>query len=482
MVRKILSIDIGTTRIKSGIITDQGEVVATAKITLPDPPAGRADRSEVDPAIWGDGLNELMTRLQTGTPCSPDAICISGNGPTLVVADRGGTPLAPAITWKDRRAVLESTEIQKCTGVYLDPSFFLPKLLWIQKNHPEVARRIGVVLDCPGYILYKATGCGVNISTGPLLSKYIWTEEMIDALELPVDWFPPTVPPGTIVGSLLKSTAEAWNLPPGIPVVAGGSDFILTLLGTATVTPGDICYRSGTSDGINLCTTTPTSDLRLMSFEHIISGLYNTSGIVSNTGGAIDWFRKKILPSGTTFSDVVSRTERVPPGSDGLIFLPYLSGERAPVWDPDARGAFIGLNTLHTADHMLRGVVESAGFSVREVLDVLECDENEPLRLTGDPSEKDYWNQIKADILGRAIMVPRIQDAELLGGAILSITALGGRTLTALATELVEFSRTYYPSPSSKQVYDDLYGIYLGCYQQLKDKFHLLAKFQTRGG
>jgi xylulokinase len=273
------------------------------------------------------------------------------------------------------------------------------------------------------------------------------------------------------------------GIPAGTPVFAGGPDFIMTLLGTATVAPGRACDRAGTSEGINLCTAAPIEDRRLLCLPHIIEGLHNVSGIVSTSGRALEWFKNITGKERVDYESLFEDVCQVPPGSHGLLFLPYLAGERAPLWDPNARGCFIGLTVKHGRREMTRAVVESVGFAIRDVLEVMG--ENAlavaELAVTGGQARSPVWNQIRADITGRPIRVPEVMDAELLGDAIVGLYALGRYpTLASAANALVRFGREYTPRPELAGSYGEMFQLYREAYRGLKETFARLAQVRFK--
>jgi len=478
----ILTIDVGTTLIKGALFSDQGEILCKARLALPSTPLIGGRHHEEDPQEWHGGIRKIVAMLKKECPETPSALCISGNGPTLVYSDRDGTPLGPAFTWMDRRSTGESKEIADLTGHKIDPSFYLPKLLWLKKNKPQVYDRTKLVFGCPEYLLHFATGKAVHLLTGPALAQFVWTDDLIKQLNLPREIFPPIEMPGSPMGPLTRKAAQAWSMPEGIPVIGGGPDFVLTLLGTATVRPGHICDRSGTSDGVNLCGRGIIKDPRLMSFEHPIPGLINSSGIISNTGAALDWYKNSFMDE-TGYEEVFDLAGNIVAGSKGLLFLPYLTGERAPLWDPRARGAFMGLNSAHGTGEMLRAVMESTGFAIRDVMEILEESEDpvEDLRITGTPTRSHLWNQIKADITGKRILIPKIREAELTGGAILALHNLDSSLdLADIAESFVEFNQSYEPNLTNRDLYDSLYGLYKESSLKLTEISHQLADIQMK--
>ena len=268
---------------------------------------------------------------------------MSGNGPTLVAADARGQPLAYALTWMDRRAIGEAEEVSAACGAYVDPSFYLPKALWIARRRPELYARTAHFFACPEFIDFHLTGEACTVLPAPEFSRYIWTEEMIGRWGWTRASSRPSCPPRGWLGRVRRQAEETLGVPAGLPVITGGPDFIMTLLGTATVRPGRVCERSGTSEGINLCSSVPLEDSRLLTLPHIIGGCWNISGMISTSGKALEWFKAATGREGMDYEAFLEDVCLVPPGARRLLFLPYLSGERAPIWDPYARGTFLGL-------------------------------------------------------------------------------------------------------------------------------------------
>lgn len=478
----ILTFDIGTSVLKGGVVDFAGVLQSRAEV-----PVHLNDREdplvhEADANNWISALALVAAQLQipkAGSGREIAALVISGNGPTLVPVGSKGEPLDFAMTWMDRRGVAEARSIAEVTGQYVDPTFYLPKALWIYKNKPEVYRRTRHFCTCPEFIDLYLTGKAYTVLPSEQFTPYIWTVETIEKLGMDPSKFPPFIRPGELVGEVRLEAEELLGIPAGIPVFAGGPDFVMTLLGTATVRPGRACDRAGTSEGINLCSEKPIKDERLLCLPHIIEGYTNISGIISTSGKALAWFRSITGRADLDYESLFEDICQVPPGSRSLLFLPYLAGERAPLWDPSARGAFIGLTANHGRKEMTRAVVEAVGFAVRDVIEVmgengLEIGE---LRVTGGQAKSPLWNQIKADITQKKILVPAVQDAELLGAACIGLFALGNyKSLVEASESLVKISRTFDPNPEYRGLYDRLFELYRASYLGLKEVFSELAK------
>lgn len=477
----LLICDVGTTVLKAGLAGLDGTLEARVEVPVHLNDRAHPLHHEADANNWISALGLAIAQLELPRRGVLEAVVVSGNGPTLVPVGEGISPLDFALTWLDRRGVEEARLIAEVTGRYVDPTFYLPKALWIFRHRPEVYRRTRAFCTCPEFIDYFLTGEACTVLPAEPFTPYFWTEAVLARLGMDPAKFPRFVRPGARVGAVRRQAEELVGIPEGTPVLAGGPDFIMTLLGTATVRPGRVCDRAGTSEGVNLCTTAPVEDRRLLSLPHIIEGYHNVSGVISTSGKALEWFRNTLRRPGQDYDSLFEEVCQVPAGSRGLLFLPYLAGERSPLWDPDARGCFIGLSANHGRREMARAVVEAVAYAVRDVVDVME--ENglpiAELRVTGGQARSPVWNQIKADVLQRRILVAE-QDAELLGGACVGLFALGRYAdLAGAAESVVRIRKVHEPRPGLKDRYDELFALYRASYRALRDVFARLARLPT---
>jgi xylulokinase len=479
----ILAFDVGTTLLKGGLFQPSGVPVARAEVPLallshPDPLWHESDARE-----WVRALGAAARELLAGAPGRIDAVVVSGNGPTLVPVDAEGEPLAPALTWMDRRGVEEARIISEKLGAPIDPTFSLPKALWLFRNKPRLYEQTAFFFGCPEYIAYVLTGVPASFLPTPQYTRYYWDQPLVSSLGMDPARFPPFILSGKILGRVSGAGAGATGIPVGVPVIAGGPDFLVSLLGTATVEPGRACVRSGTSEGINLCSPTPVEDRRLLCVSHIAEGFWNVSGMISTSGKALEWFKNAAGRTEQSYESIFADIDAVPAGANRLLFLPYLAGERAPIWDPKARGAFIGLTLNHGAAEMFRAVAEAVGFAIRDVVEVMEQVglPVKDLRITGRPSRSRPWNQMKADITGRRILVPETLDSDLLGDVCLALRALGAYGSVAEASEaVVRIGAVFEPDPGRKALYDEMFGLYRDSYTGLKAVFHTLSAARSQ--
>lgn len=478
----ILAVDIGTTRVKASLFDPEGRCAGLAAVELTESTSN--SYNEVDARLWLRALSDISSQLLSESVRRElNAIVVSGNGPTILPIDARGEPLANAITWLDRRAQEEAKEASVALSYPLDAAFNLPKILWLRRHSPQVYASSRFFVSCPEFVIGHLTGEWTTCLPNEGYTRIIWDAVALEALSLETEKFPPFAGIGEIVGRVRASAADEFGLPQGLPVVMGGPDFIASLLGTATVRPGRTCDKGGTSEGINLCSEKDTGDAgALLVMPHVVKPYFNISGVISTSGKALSWFKSRFSPA-EDFDATYRRVAATKPGAGGLVFLPYLAGERSPHWDPDARGVFLGLGLHHDLGMMERAVLEGTAFAMREVLDVMETAgaRVEDMRATGMPSLSPVWNQIKADITGKRVMVSDFSEPELAGCLAIGRFALGEESSLAAAAERVFVpAHIFEPHKEMAPMYDDLFAIYLESYRRLAGLFPAVSKLQRQ--
>ncbi len=503
MNRTILAIDIGTTSAKAALFDHEANCSALAKADIPTLHLEDPVCHEVAPSAWEMAVASMAWDLAGDDPIgfrSIEAIVISGNGPTIVPIDANGKPLWNALTWMDRRASAQAAQAGRALGRQIDPEYNLPKILWFREHKPDVYEKTRLFVSCPEYICGRLSGRWTTFLPAQGFEEIIWDDEALEALKLDKEKFPPFAKPGERLGVVTAEGEDLFGLPEGVSVIAAGPDFVASLLGTDTTRPGRACDRSGTSEGINLCTdkAMPKDD-RLLFMPHVISPYRNISGVISTSGEALNWFRRTLgvnTGAGTglgatleSYEALFAQAARAAAGADKLLFLPYLAGERAPIWNPDARGVFFGLTLRHGHAEMARAVLESTAFAMRDVIDVMESlgAKVSDLRVTGRSSRNPVWNQIKADITGKPVLAPRFSDAELLGDLSIALYSLEGggsvesggptddgvdvNSLVDLTARIARIERIFEPDSTKTKLYDDLFGVYRQTYKALMPAF-----------
>jgi xylulokinase len=483
-----LSFDIGSSSVKAGVVSESGILLGMGR--SPSPMSrGPGGAHEADPMDWVEsafrsGRAALAAAGRDGDgPVEIRAVAVSGNGPTLLAADSSGSPLRPALAWMDRRAQAEAEEVSRIAGFRIDAGFYLPKALMLWRLDAAIRERARWFFSCPEYLAYALCGEAVTYLPSPGYEPYIWDERSIGLLGLPNELFPPFVPPATKIGILAAGSAEELGLSAGIPIVSAFPDFLAAIVGAAAVDPGCACDRSGTSEALNICAPRPFPTARMLSLPHPISGLWNISGGVSAAGAALDWLDGLLglgdvprdaepgapavrdLPAASRVSELAATSS---PGAGGLVFIPYLSGERAPLWDPARRGAFVGLSLERGRADMARAACEGLAFGLRVAADLARSSgfSLDLVRASGFAARDDFLCSLKADILGVPVEAPAVADCELVGDAAACAVALGD------SAGLAESSRGLYRprrrfEPRSRGAYDLPFGAFMAALEAL---------------
>ena len=452
----VIGIDASTTATKAVLIDESGSVlgigVAEYGFSVPRPLW-----SEQDPNLWWDGTISAIRSVLASTGIggdAVDAIGLTGQMHGAVLLDEAGDVLRPAILWNDQRTGAECDSIRAAvgaarlisiTGNDALPGFTAPKLVWVRDHEPDVWGRIRHVLLPKDYVrlrltgdyaLDKADGAGTILFD---LAARDWSGEMLDALRIDPSWMPRTWEGPEVTGCVTPAAAAATGLRPGTPVVAGGGDQAANAVGVGGVDPGVVCLSLGTSGVIFAATDQPLFEARglVHSFCHAVPGRWHMMSVMLSAAGSLRWFRDALAP-GMPFGDLVEEARDVPAGSDGLLFLPYLTGERTPHPDPLARAAFVGLTLGHDRRHMTRAVLEGVAFGLRDGLDLMTgagVPRPSQIRASGGGTASNLWRQILADVLESEIVTVSTTEGAAYGAAILAATGAGWYPAVRAATD-----------------------------------------------
>jgi len=463
----LLTIDIGTSSFKSALWDYDGSRLSFASFPLSACISGSV-RHEADPSQWLTAFEQCCGKL--GNLKKAEAIIISGNGPTLVpvldssLISNSSLKNPNALLWLDRRAVKYQAEVSDAAGGFVDASFFLPKILFLKNEENELYRKTKHFLGCPEYLAYALTGEARTVFPCEGFDRWFWNDSVLEKLDLEKQKFPAFIKPGDNFGTLLPQAAERFGFRKNIPVISGGPDFFASILGAGVTEHGIACDRTGSSEGINLCTKNRIEDSRLMSYAHPVKPWWNLSGIINTTGKAIEWGCS--LLGIKSFDDFIALAEQSAAGSGSLIFLPYLAGERAPVWDSNARAVFSGISLSSGRSEFANSILEGTAFAVKDVLNVMEerGARAGQLRVTGGLAGCSVLNQIKADITGIEILEGVHKDAELTGLAVIGSCSLGKfASLKEASDTLCAIEKRYEPNEKNKELYNELFAEYKGC-------------------
>jgi xylulokinase len=420
-----VGIDVGTSGVKALAIDDQGTIVARAEASYPlsTPRPGWAEQ---DPDDWWRGAREVLERLER-TVGKPAGIGLSGQMHGLVALDASNRPLRPAILWNDQRTAAECAEIERTIGVdrligltgnRALPGFTAPKLLWLRRHEPDVYRRIARIALPKDYVRLRLCGAhatDVSDASGTLLldvARRRWSDEVLRDLELDPGWLP----------EALESPAISGVTADGTPVAAGGGDQAAGALGVGVDRPGPLSVVIGTSGVVFMAQDTfaPDSEARLHTFCHAVPGAWHAMGVMLSAAGSLRWLRDAAAP-GVPYEELDAEAARWPAGTEGLIFLPYLAGERTPHVDPDARAAFVGLSVRHDRGALVRSVLEGVAFGLRDSLDLIAQlpGKIEFARVSGGGAGSELWLQIVASVLELPLERVAVDEGAAFGAALL---------------------------------------------------------------
>ena len=422
----------------------------------------------------------------------------------LVALDASGSPLTPLITWADTRAAAQARaltqrrdglDIYHRTGTPLHPMSQLAKLMWFREHDRSTFDRTVKWVSLKELILRELVDELVvdhssASATGLFnLQRLDWDEDVLDMLQLSRDKLSAHVPTTEVVGRLGRDRARGLALPIGTPVVAGASDGALANLGVGAVLRGMVGCTIGTSGAVRMCVAEPLTDARGRTFCYALTpDRWVIGGATSNGGIALRWLRDRVLPTSDTagaperdrYRQMSEMAGRVAAGSDGLLFLPHLLGERAPQWHANARAAFIGLTIQHGREHLVRSVMEGVTLQLWRVLTTLAEIGGEPreIRATGGFARSRLWRQIVADVFGAGVSFPREPESACLGAAVLAMKAVGSISSLAAVEDMVVIDHRHDPFPEDRAVYRELGEIFTTLYDQLSDDFDRLARLQ----
>jgi xylulokinase len=456
----VLAIDLGTTEVKAGLVSLDGRLLGLARAgyaTDAEPAVGRAEQ---DPEAWWAAIGLAVRELVRAAAGDVVAIGIDGHGPTLVAVDETGRPTHPAIIWQDTRAAAEQAELGAATGLEGWSLAGLPSALWLERSRPTAAAATRWYLATWDFIAFRLTG---RAATSLAVGQPFPDPATLDGAGLPGSKIPPALDAGRVVGPLGDDAAATLGLRSGIPIVAGIVDAWASFHGAGMVRPGDAMDPGGSAGGFGVYWDRPLVVPGSFSTIAPLPGLFSIGGAMAATGRAVDWFRVDVLGSAATTATLIEEAGTVPAGADGVVFLPYLAGERSPLWDPTARGAFVGLAIGHGRRHLVRAILEASAFAIRHVAEsILDAGaEVRAMRVCGGPARSETWNQIKADVTGFTIEVPAVLETAVAGSAILAATGIGAwPDLPAAIRAMTRSSRQLAPNPANRTRYDATYEAY----------------------
>ena len=497
-MRVAIGIDVGTTGTRAVAIDERGVVVdaRTAEHRLLTP---RPQWTEQDPAEWWRATRDVLSAVAASCrEASGEVVGIGLTGQMhgSVFLDGEREVIRPALLWNDQRTGRQcdditqrvgSERIVEITGNPALTGFQAPKVLWLRDEEPANFARVAHVLLPKDYVRYRLAhelATDASDAAGTLfldLRKRTWSSEVLDALDVPAEWLPPVFESPEPTGSIASEVAAELGLPSGVPVAAGGGDNAAAAIGTAVTGDGLMSSSIGTSGVLfahaEECAVDPSG--RIHAFAHSVPGRYCLLAVTLSAGGSLRWWRDL---TGLGYDELVAEAAAVPPGSEGLVFLPYLTGERTPHLDPRATGGFVGLTARHTRGHMTRALMEGVLFSLRDGIELMRGLDVRPtqIRAIGGGASSELWLQLQADIYGAAVHRLAIEEGAAYGAGLLGHVAAGTFADVNEATAVVRtLEQVTEPDPKRVQVYEETYAVYRSLYGTLREDMHRLVELAS---
>ncbi len=490
MGSQLLGIDIGTSACKVAVFDADGLVLAQSNqpYQVYYPQSGWAEQ---DADEWWNAICQGIKDVLKKEGVNRDEICgigVDGQSWSAIPVNREGKALYRTPIWMDTRSREICKQVKDKVGDNLIfdiagndflPSYSTPKMLWFKKERPEIFDETYKFLQSNSYIVMKLTGMmsqdysqgyGIHFFN---VNTLTYDTELAGKMGLSVDLVPDLFRSDEIVGTVSIKAAEETGLKVGTPVVAGGLDAACGTLGAGVYKAGQTQEQGGQAGGMSICTEKALSHKKLILGPHVVPGLWLLQGGTVGGGGALKWFCQE-LGNGASFDALTEEAAKISPGSDGVIFLPYMAGERSPIWDPDAKGVFYGLSFEKTKGHMIRAILEGVAYSLEHNL----CTAAETgiqidtLNAMGGASNSHLWTQIKADVTGRRIQVPASDTATTLGAAILAGIGCGVyKNYEEAVSRTISITRVHEPNMDNHRVYERKMELYLELYEDLKETF-----------
>ncbi len=490
MENLLLGIDIGTSACKVAVFDHEGKVLAQSnqayQVYYPQSGWAEQDATEWWEAIC-KGIKDVLSKEQVNA----DAICgigVDGQSWSAIPVNEKGEVLSRTPIWMDTRArhicnrvkdEIGADEIFKVAGNDFLPSYTTPKMLWFKEEKPEIFKNTYKFLQSNSYIAYKLTGVmsqdysqgyGIHFFD---MNKLTYDADLADKLGLSIDLVPNLYRCDEIIGVVTKRAAEETGLKPGVPVVAGGLDAACGTLGAGVFKVGQTQEQGGQAGGMSICTDRALSHKKLILSPHVVPGLWLLQGGTVGGGGTLKWFKQEFCKE-MSFDDITKEAQEVAIGSDGVTFLPYMAGERSPIWNPDAKGVFYGLSFDKKRGHFIRAILEGVAFSLEHNLRTATETGIEigTLNAMGGASNSILWTQIKADVTGKTIQVPTSDTATTLGAALLAGVGCGMyQSYEEAVNKTIVITRIQEPNMEAHKIYQESMKLYLQLYQDLKDTF-----------
>lgn len=495
----LLGLDVGTGGARAVAVDEAGALIGEASSEYPlySPGPGWTEQR---PRDWWAAAKEALSTVAEKTKESGQEVAglgLTGQMHGAVFLDGAAEVIRPSILWNDQRTAAQCERITqrvgesrllKLAGNPALTGFQAPKILWLADEEPENYSRLSKVLLPKDYIRYRLTGeyaTDASDAAGTLLldvKERGWSKEILGVLGLPAEWFPEVYEGPEVTGKVSRQAAAETSLPTGVPVAAGGGDNAAAAVGTGIVREGLVSSSVGTSGVVfaHAPRFRPDPSGRLHAFCHAVPAAYHLMGVTLSAGASLEWW------AGVCKEDIgrlVDEAEEVPPGSEGLLFMPYLSGERTPHLDSSARGGFVGLTASHGREHMTRAVMEGVIFSLQQSLQIMRGLGIEPaeVRAVGGGARSPLWRRLQADIYGLPVYRMAVEEGPAYGAALLAGVAAGSyRDVEEASSKVATSEEVTEPDPGVRELYEEHFELYEALYPQTRGTTHRLTEAQER--
>jgi len=493
----LLGLDIGTSGVKALLISVEGKIISSKTVSYPltTPHSGWAEQSPYD---WWEATIKVIKETVSNIPIDSSqikGISLSGQMHSSVFLNEKMEVIRPAILWSDTRTSGQCKEIYAKAGgldqlihYVSNPAlegFTAPKILWLKENEPENYQKVKHILLPKDYIRYRLTNelfTEVSDAAGTLLFEVIkkrWSTSLLKKLEIDPDLLPPVLNSFDLAGRITKPIAEKTGLKFATPIVAGGADNACGAVGSGIIREGRVMVSIGSSGVVLAHTNNPQADQegRIHLFNHACPDSWYMMGVSLSAGISYEWLEKKLFNHRLSYAKLDQLAEEIEPGSEGLIFLPYLYGERTPHNDANARGVYFGISGKHDQRHFVRAVMEGVTFALKDSLELIKDKgvKIKEIRAIGGGAKSRVWQQILADILGKKINLLNVEEGPALGAALIAGVGVGVYSSFAEAVNgIVKVRKTIVPRTQNTEKYNQYYQLYKKLYYSLKEDFREL--------
>ncbi len=507
----LIGIDVGTSGTRALVVDERGLVLGSASA----PHTSLAPRplwSEQEPEEWWQATQAAVPRALADAGIEPDAVAgigLTGQMHGLVMLDADDEVIRPAILWNDQRTAAECREIRDAVGpdrlreITCNPAltgFTAPKILWVRKNEPSKYARCRRMLLPKDYVRFRMSGAyatDVSDASGTLLLDVggrDWSDEVLGRLDLDRALLPDCFESPEVCAQLSKEGAEALGLPAGTPIVGGGGDQAAGAVGNGVVREGVISATIGTSGVVFAVSKRAATDPagRLHTFCHAVPGMWHVMGVVLSAGGSLQWYRDNLANAERTAAErlgldpydvMCEEAARAPAGCEGLLFLPYLTGERTPHADPNARGVLFGLTPRHGKAECIRSIMEGITYAMRDSLEIIRSLEVQvdQIRLSGGGARSKLWRQMQADCYGQTVCTINAEEGPAYGAALLAGVGTGAwPSVEAACEQCIRVTDAYEPVAEHRAAYDEYYPLYRALYTSLREQFGAVTETVER--